>query len=377
MGLKYLWLTLESGRALPGGLSRELLCLIRPEEEARLRTALAEQAWDYDVVTSGMVEDAEALAEMRKALGYARTLVVSPRPAESNAIAELACEAHLQGIRVVDLETALLEIDPSVSTRPEQLVRHLAQGSVHQDWKVRTYAALKNTLEPVLAFTLIVLFAPILGLTWLAIRLTSPGPAFYRQTRAGLNGKPFELIKFRSMRIDAEKDGPVWASARSGDQRLTPIGGFLRASHLDELPQLWNVVRGELSFVGPRPERPVFIEKLVGGDVPLFKLRVLVKPGMTGWAQIRQGYANSVDDSRRKLEYDLYYVMKHSLWMDLVIVFGTLHVIATGGTEGRKRARLAQSPGGMRRRPAGADRGSVQRGEPAPAAATATSGEVS
>ena len=144
------------------------------------------------------------------------------------------------------------------------------------------------------------------------------------------------------MRVDAEKGIPTWAAATQSDPSLTLIGGFLRASHLDELPQLWNVIRGEVSFVGPRPERPEFVKQLTE-VFPLFRLRTLVKPGITGWAQIQQGYANSFADSLRKLELDLFYIMKHSVRLDLQILMKTFLVLFTGGTEAIKRKRTSRS----------------------------------
>ena len=162
----------------------------------------------------------------------------------------------------------------------------------------------------------------------LAIKLTSHGPIFYRQTRSGLAGQPFTIFKFRTMYSDAEKDGkPQWA--QKNDPRITPIGLFLRKSHLDELPQLLNVLRGEMSFVGPRPERPEFIVKLEE-DIPFYKTRFLVKPGLTGWAQINYDYGNTVEDAFMKLEYDFHYVRFWSIPMDIYTIFRTIGVAFRG-----------------------------------------------
>jgi lipopolysaccharide/colanic/teichoic acid biosynthesis glycosyltransferase len=143
----------------------------------------------------------------------------------------------------------------------------------------------------------------------------------------GLAGRPFTLYKFRSMRADAEKDGAVWAEER--DPRVTPVGAFLRSSHLDELPQLINVIRGEMSLVGPRPERPEFVAEL-RKVIPHYHLRTLVKPGVTGWAQISYPYGSSLDDARAKLEYDLYYIRHKSVLWDLRIILRTLTVSILG-----------------------------------------------
>ena len=160
---------------------------------------------------------------------------------------------------------------------------------------------------------------------YVLIILESPGPALLRQERIGLGGHPFILLKFRSMFVDAEKDGVArWAS--SGDTRITRIGKFIRKFRIDELPQLINVLRGDMSFVGPRPERPVFVRELTE-KIPFYSERHWVKPGITGWAQIRYQYGASIEDARIKLSFDLYYVKNHGLFLDLLIVLQTVRVI--------------------------------------------------
>jgi lipopolysaccharide/colanic/teichoic acid biosynthesis glycosyltransferase len=159
----------------------------------------------------------------------------------------------------------------------------------------------------------------------LAIRLDSPGPIFYLQIRCGRAGRLFSIFKFRTMSIDAEQDGQArWAT--KGDQRITRVGRFLRQTRLDELPQLLNVLRGEMSIVGPRPERPEFVEMLQE-EVPFYRTRLMVKPGLTGWAQIHYDYGNSVEDALIKLQYDFYYLRYWSVWLDLYIIFRTLGVV--------------------------------------------------
>lgn len=324
--------------------TQRLQVLNRLEEQGRLSDVLQAGTWEH----SGL-----SLSELPPQFRRAKIWVVPAGGAEefhTKGFAKTVCEAFVAGAKIIDFNSGLLLLEPYVDSSPAGFVLALTMNTRHQDRWVRAYITLKRMFEPTVAFLMLAFLSPIIALTALAIKATSPGPVFYSQTRRRVGGRGFEIIKFRSMRIDAEANGPVWASAKTGDSRLTPIGAFLRASHLDEIPQLWNVVRGELSFVGPRPERPVFCEKLES-DVPLFGLRTLIKPGITGWAQIKQGYANSVEDSRRKLEYDLYYIMNHSLLMDLAIIFGTLRTIVTGGTEGRKRARLqVVSEGGSPRR---------------------------
>lgn len=174
----------------------------------------------------------------------------------------------------------------------------------------------------ILAWPLFVLVVPLIAL---AIRLDSSGPVFYRQVRAGRAGKPFSILKFRTMFVDAEKDGKArWAT--EDDDRITRVGRFLRKARLDEMPQLLNVLRGEMSLVGPRPERPEFIQQLER-ELPFYRTRMMVKPGITGWAQIHYDYGNSIEDGLIKLQYDFYYVRYWSLWLDLYIVFQTFGVV--------------------------------------------------
>jgi exopolysaccharide biosynthesis polyprenyl glycosylphosphotransferase len=165
---------------------------------------------------------------------------------------------------------------------------------------------------------------PFIPLIILAVRLSSPGPIFFTQTRVGLRGRLFTVFKFRTMREDAEAQGAVWAA--KDDSRVTPIGGFLRKVRLDEIPQLWNVLRGEMAFVGPRPERPEFVQWL-RQEIPFYDLRHMVRPGITGWAQVRYRYGASLEETRRKLEYDLYYVKHLSIGLDLLIMFETIKTI--------------------------------------------------
>jgi exopolysaccharide biosynthesis polyprenyl glycosylphosphotransferase len=167
-------------------------------------------------------------------------------------------------------------------------------------------------------------FSPVLLLVAILIRLTSPGAAIYKQQRVGLNGGLFTLYKFRSMVADAERDGPIWAS--KDDPRVTRFGKFLRTSRLDELPQLLNIFKGQMSFIGPRPERPEFVAEL-RDSIPHYDLRHLVAPGLTGWAQVMYSYASSVDEAARKLEYDLYYIKNHSIQLDFAILIKTVFLV--------------------------------------------------
>jgi sugar transferase (PEP-CTERM system associated) len=174
----------------------------------------------------------------------------------------------------------------------------------------------------------LLLAAPLVPFIALAIRLDSPGSVFYRQKRVGHRGRVFHCYKFRSMRPDAESDiGPTWAG--DDDPRITKVGKFLRLSRLDEIPQLWCVLKGDMSFVGPRPERPEFVEWLTE-EIPYYGLRHLVRPGITGWAQVRYKYGNTVHDAKEKLQYDLYYIKNASIGLDMLIMFQTIKIVLLG-----------------------------------------------
>lgn len=192
-------------------------------------------------------------------------------------------------------------------------------------WEGRAVAALRRGFDLVAGLALLLLTLPVLLVTMLAIRLDSPGPIFYRQERVGRGGRTFSLLKFRSMVVDAEAGGaPRWATQH--DPRVTRVGRFLRLTRIDEIPQVLNVLRGDMAFVGPRPERPAFVEQLAQ-VIPHYNDRALVKPGITGWAQVNYPYGASVEDARMKLAYDLYYIRRRSLFLDLLILVATVRVV--------------------------------------------------
>lgn len=196
----------------------------------------------------------------------------------------------------------------------------------------RMYALLKRILDIAAALLGFVILSPLLLITAILVKTTSRGPMIYSQIRVGENGKHFRMYKFRTMRADAEKGtGPVWA--KTNDNRLTPVGGFLRKAHIDELPQLVNILKGEMSLIGPRPERPLFVDKFkeVMSD---YEQRLNVKPGLTGLAQVRHRYDETIQDVKKKLKYDLLYIRKMCFWADFQIVMRTFKVVATG--EGAK-----------------------------------------
>jgi exopolysaccharide biosynthesis polyprenyl glycosylphosphotransferase len=188
-------------------------------------------------------------------------------------------------------------------------------------WKLR------RLIDIVAASLVLLVLSPLMCMVALAVKLDSPGSIFYKQMRTGLHGKPFGVIKFRSMLQNAERQGAQWASLK--DPRITRVGYLLRLMRIDELPQLWNVLRGEMSLIGPRPERPEFDRKLAA-EIPYYNIRYLVKPGITGWAQVMYPYGASVEDSYEKLSYDLYYIKNFSFWLDIAIALKTLRVVFLG-----------------------------------------------
>jgi sugar transferase (PEP-CTERM system associated) len=233
-------------------------------------------------------------------------------------------QAKLSGVQVEDAGTIY-----------ERLTGKILLDDLKPSWLIfsdgfrasRTTRALKRSLDIICAATGLLLASPLAALTVIAIRLDSSGPVLYRQERAGLRGRPFTLYKFRSMRIDAEGGTPIWA--RDHDDRVTGVGRFLRLSRLDEIPQLWNVLKGDMSLVGPRPERPFFVEQLAD-QIPFYMERHSVRPGVTGWAQVRYRYGASIEETIEKLQYDLYYIKHQSIAFDLAIAVDTVKVILVG-----------------------------------------------
>ena len=187
---------------------------------------------------------------------------------------------------------------------------------------------MKRLLDVIVSLMILIIGLPIWMIVSIIIIFSSPGPLFYKQQRIGKNGKVFQIIKYRSMIKDAEKSGPQWA--KKNDPRVTWIGKFLRKSHLDEIPQLINVLRGEMSLVGPRPERPFFAEQLEK-EIPSYRRRLAVRPGITGWYQVRTDkYDETLEDVKQRVKYDFYYIENMSLRLDLKIIFSTAYVILRG-----------------------------------------------
>jgi sugar transferase (PEP-CTERM system associated) len=215
----------------------------------------------------------------------------------------------------------------------EQYTGKIALENLRPSWlifsegfrKTRMLLAAKRVVDVLFSTVGLIIGFPLMVLVAIAVKLTSAGPLLYHQMRVGLHGRQFHVHKFRTMRVDAESaTGPVWSTAN--DPRVTPVGNFLRRTRLDEMPQLWNVLTGEMSFVGPRPERPEFVQQLTK-EIPFYGQRHVVKPGLTGWAQIRYTYGATVEDAVQKLQYDLYYIKNMAIALDVVIVVETIKTV--------------------------------------------------
>ncbi|MCB1962300.1 MAG: TIGR03013 family PEP-CTERM/XrtA system glycosyltransferase [Rhodocyclaceae bacterium] len=234
-------------------------------------------------------------------------------------------DCKMRGVKVYDLSSFFERARGQV--RLDSLkASWLIYGDGFRQGMMRTFV--KRCFDLFVSFVLLVLALPVMLVAVMAILLEDGGPIYYRQVRVGQNGRQFNVIKFRSMRTDAEKDGqPKWAVAN--DDRVTRVGRIIRKLRIDELPQLFNVFMGDMSLVGPRPERPFFVDQLTS-EIPFYAVRHCVKPGVTGWAQVRYQYGASVDDAVQKLQYDLYYVKNHTLLLDLVVLAETVRVVLTG-----------------------------------------------
>jgi sugar transferase (PEP-CTERM system associated) len=233
---------------------------------------------------------------------------------------------RMSGVKVEEAITFLERLTGKIHVKDLRASWFVFSGGFYRP---RAFGNAKRSVEFGLALVGLVLVSPLLGLLALLVKLDSSGPVLYAQERVGEKGRLFRVLKLRTMRTDAETaSGPVW-SRRDGDPRVTRLGRLLRKLRLDELPQLVNVLRGEMSFVGPRPERPHFVNQL-RSVIPYYDERHTVKPGITGWAQIKFGYGSNLEDAEQKLQYDLYYVKHMSWWLDLRILFDTFKVMALG-----------------------------------------------
>jgi sugar transferase (PEP-CTERM system associated) len=273
---------------------------------------------------SAISVDPALLKELIRSEQISRIIVAEPGLESRQEIASALLECRLLGVDVVDA------VDLYQRVHGKIWLEGLAPGRLVFSEGFRltpSYLLVKRLVDVGFALALLAVAAPVMLAIALIVRLESPGPILFRQERVGQHGRPFNLYKFRSMVEDAESRGALWA--QKNDARVTRAGRHLRKFHLDELPQVWNVLRGDLSFVGPRPERLVFVEML-RQQIPFYDLRHYVKPGVTGWAQVCYPYAASIEDSYEKLQYDLYYAKHVSLALDLAILIRTATHVLTG-----------------------------------------------
>jgi sugar transferase (PEP-CTERM system associated) len=281
------------------------------------------QVADGTADASGLVEYGRV--QQLTAQGSLSLIVVSDAMQAHPELQSLLVDCKLRGLSVEDAIDSYERLAGKIwveGLRPDWLI--YSQGFRHPS----VYRVAKRTLDIAASVALLLIAAPLMLLVAAAIKLESPGPALFAQERVGHYGRTFTLYKFRSMRNDAEaSSGPVWAGEQ--DTRITRLGRILRKCRVDELPQVWNVLRGEMSFVGPRPERPYFVG-LLKEHVPFYDLRHYVQPGITGWAQVKYPYGASIEDALQKLQYDLYYRKHMSLLFDVVILLKTVQVVLMG-----------------------------------------------
>lgn len=275
---------------------------------------------DAAVLELGNPRDRTSLAKL--VVGHCAKEIVLATDDRRGLPVQQLLECKLSGIRVIDYvafcerETGRVDLD---ALRPSWFILSdgFRMGPVSE--------FVKRSFDLLISSIILIAFLPVMVMTAIAIRLESPGPVLFRQERVGLHGRIFTLLKFRSMRVDAERDRvPQWAQQH--DPRVTLVGSFIRMVRIDELPQLWNVLRGDMSFVGPRPERPYFVERL-SKSMPFYNERHAIRPGITGWAQVNYCYGASIEDARHKLSYDLYYLKNRDLFLDLITLMQTVRVI--------------------------------------------------
>jgi sugar transferase (PEP-CTERM system associated) len=285
--------------------------------------------WPGPTRLIGTIEDIPSLVRERSV----DRVVVSLADARGKLPMDKLLEMKLQGVTFDHLASVYEEYTGKIAVenlRPSWLI---FSSGFHDS---RARRAIKRGMDVISSACGLVVAAPIMLAVAALVRLTSQGPVLFRQVRVGHRGRHFVLYKFRSMRADAEAlTGPVWA--QPGDTRVTPAGRFLRVSRLDELPQLWNVLIGDMSLVGPRPERPEFVEEL-SRDIPFYGQRHVVRPGITGWAQVKYRYGASKEDALEKLQYELYYIKNMSIALDLIVMVHTIKTMITGAEHGRAPA---------------------------------------
>ena len=311
---------------------RERVYVLGGGERARTVVETLRARKDVGMEVVGWGETALDKADRKQAFVSALVPFLAPKPVVDRVIVALEdrrgelpinelLKLRFNGVVIEEAATVLERLTGKLhldSLRPSSFI--YAEG-----FRIRPSQQIARRIVSTLtAATGLLLFLPFFPFVVLMVRLSSPGPIFFRQVRVGLGGRNFTVYKFRTMRTDAEATGAKWAT--KDDPRVTSIGRFMRKTRLDEVPQLWNVLRGDMGFVGPRPERPEFVP-LLAEKIPYFDLRHMIRPGLTGWAQVRYGYGATMEQNREKLEFDLYYIKHMTLGLDLLIMFETIKTI--------------------------------------------------
>ena len=312
----------EPAAAAPSALARTQALVLEPLPQAKPETAAVDVATSHASTGNGSSHAAPmTLVDLVKR-ERVDVVVVALEDRRSRLPIEQLLACRLAGISVREQEALYEKITGKIAVealRPSYLIFN--EGFSRDPWA----GLAKRALDIVSSSVLLLLTWPLMIATAIAVRMDSPGPILFTQERVGRNGKPFTLLKFRSMYADAEKrTGPVWAT--EDDPRVTRSGRFIRRARLDELPQIFNVLSGDMSLVGPRPERQHFVDELAN-KIPYFRQRHIVKPGITGWAQINYRYGSSFEDALQKLQYDLFYIKNQSLLFDLSILFNTVKIV--------------------------------------------------
>jgi len=301
-----------------GDRARSVAELIRSRSDAGMEIVQPEATGEFATEQERFAADLRAFGKSKPSIE--RVIVAMENRRGSMPVRELL-DLRLRGVVIED-----------ASFLTERLLGKLSLDGLNPSTLIFTHGfnvkSSQQVLRRLVSFSVslagLVLCLPILPFLIIAVRLSSPGPIFFRQVRVGLRGKPFEVIKFRTMCHDAEKNGAQWA--KKNDSRVTRVGRLMRKTRLDEIPQLWNVLKGDMGFVGPRPERPEFVDWL-SSEIPFYELRHIIRPGLTGWAQVRYGYGATLEETKHKLEYDLYYVKHMSVGLDLLVIFETVKTI--------------------------------------------------
>ena len=318
--------------------TRERVAYIISSEFDELETRLFRSFGSHHLELAGVIEhngyrakgDVRVLGNCSDLLGIVQRerigrVLCTGKSLRDPSLLKPFCELRYSAVSVMPLISLCEEIDQYV---PLELLS--AEWLLHASGEPQLLyiKKVKRLFDVVASISALVLSSPLLLAGMLAVKISSPGPIFYRQTRSGRFGRLFKITKLRTMGVDAEKAGAVWST--ENDPRVTPVGRFLRKYRIDELPQLFHVLTGDMSFVGPRPERPEMVEKL-SVAIPYYQERLMVQPGITGWAQVNYPYGASVEDARRKLEYDLYYMKNMSVFLDIFILLDTVRIVLCGG----------------------------------------------